>query len=334
MENKTSNLGNISRRKFIGTTAAVAAAFSFAPTKFGFAALGNAKPNSNFGGVQIGAITYSWRSMPSTAEDILEYCLEAGISSIELMGNVAESYAGIPEAIPGLPRGTQMSDSEKAAFDKKVADRKAEQREWRLSVSMDKYKALRKMFNKAGVNIHIVKFAPAGWSDEEIDYAFKSAKVMGAKGITNEIGEDACKRLGKFAEKHNMYAIYHNHTQPGDPNFSFDKFLAYSPKNMLNFDAGHYWGATGKHPNEIIERLHDRIVSIHTKDKTGKNDNPPNTNMPWGKGDTPIADMLKLVQKNKWPIIFDIELEYPVPDNSNAEEEVKKCVQYCKNILV
>lgn len=329
MENNSKGL--ISRRKFIGTTAAATAAFSLAPMSYGFK---SAKPNSKFGGVQIGAITYSWRSMPSTAEDILKYCLDAGISSIELMGNVAEEYAGIPQGPPRPARGVQMSDAEKAEYQKKVEQAKEEQRNWRLSLPMKKYKELRKMYNKAGVNIHIVKFSPANWSDEEVDYAFNAAKVMGAKGVTNEIGEDACKRLGKFAEKHNMYAIFHNHTQPGDPNFSFDKFLAYSPNNMLNFDAGHYYGATGKHPNGIIERLHNRIFSIHTKDKTGKNDNPPNTNMPWGKGTTPIADMLKLVQKNKWPIIFDIELEYPVPAGSNADEEVKKCVQYCKNILV
>ena len=68
--------------------------------------------------------------------------------------------------------------------------------------------------------------------------------------------------------------------------------------------------------------------------KTGKNANPANTNMPWGKGDTPVADILKLVQKNKWPIYFDIELEYPVPAASDAQKEVVKCVQFCEKILV
>lgn len=323
---------SLSRRKFMGTSAVAVVGLALAPQSF--AAIKATKPNSKFGGVQIGAITYSWRSMPCTAADVLKYCVEAGISSIELMGNVAEEYAGIPAAIPAPPRGTPMSDDEKAAFQKKVDQRKNEQRDWRLSVSMDKYKALRKMFNNAGVNLHIVKFSPSGWSDEEIDYAFKAAKVLGAKGITNEIGDEACQRLGKFAEKHDMWAIYHNHAQPGEPGFSFDKFLAYSPKNMLNFDAGHYFGATGNHPNEVIERLHDRIFSIHLKDKTGKNASPANTNMPWGEGDTPVADMLKLVQKNKWPIYFDIELEYNVPENSDAQKEVIKCVEFCKNILV
>jgi len=69
-----------------------------------------AKPNSVFGGVQIGTITYSFRTLPSSAEEVLKYCLECGISGIELMGNVAESYAGAPAQGgrgfgPGRPGG-------------------------------------------------------------------------------------------------------------------------------------------------------------------------------------------------------------------------------------
>jgi sugar phosphate isomerase/epimerase len=321
-----------SRRRFIQSAAVTAAGISVSPAVFASTFGKPGKPNSRFGGVQIGAITYSWRSMPSTAKDILNYCVEAGISSIELMGNVAEEFAGIPPMPPRPAR--DASEEVQSAYQKEADVAKEKQRDWRLSASMNKYRELRKMYNKAGVNLHIVKFAPANWSDEEIDYAFKAARVLGADGITNEIGHDACKRLGKFAEKHNMYAIYHNHAQPGEPGFSFDEFLSYSSKNMLNFDAGHYFGATGKHPNEVIERLHNRIYSIHLKDKTGKDATPANTNMPWGQGDTPIADILKLVQKNKWPIYFDIELEYPVPEGSDAQKEVIKCVEYCKNILV
>lgn len=321
-----------SRRRFIGSAAAVAAGISVSPTVLAGSFSNFGKPDSRFKGVQIGAITYSWRSMPSTAQDILNYCVEAGISSIELMGNVAEEYAGIPPMPPRPPR--DASETERAAYQRDADMAKERQREWRLSASMNKYKELRKLFNKAGVNIHIVKFAPANWTSNEIDYAFTAAKVLGAKGITNEIGHEACARLGKFAEKHNMYAIYHNHAQPGEPGFSFDEFLDYSPRNMLNFDVGHYFGATGKHPNEVIERLHNRIFSIHLKDKTGKEANPANTNMPWGEGDTPIAEILQLIQKNKWPIYCDIELEYPVPESSDAQKEITKCVEYCRDILV
>ena len=49
-----------------------------------------AKPNSNFGGVQIGAITYSFRSLPGSAGEILKYCLDCGIGGVELMSSAAD----------------------------------------------------------------------------------------------------------------------------------------------------------------------------------------------------------------------------------------------------
>jgi hypothetical protein len=47
--------------------------------------------------------------------------------------------------------------------------------------------------------------------------------------------------------------------------------------------------------------------------------------MPWGEGDTPIADILKLIQKNKWSIYCGIELEYPVLVNSFSNSSVFVC---------
>jgi len=69
-----------------------------------------AKPNSVFGGVQIGTITYSFRALPVSGEEVLKYILDCGISSIELMSNVAESYAGAPAQGgrgPASPAGAQ-----------------------------------------------------------------------------------------------------------------------------------------------------------------------------------------------------------------------------------
>jgi len=330
MENK------LSRRKFLNSAAAVAA-LSVIPFNYGFKSVMDgakaAKPNSKFGGVQIGAITYSWRSMPGTPNDIINYCIQAGISDLELMGNVAEDYLGIPQSPARPPRGVAQTKEQTEAYEKAAASATEAQRKWRLSIPMKKYIDLRKMFNDAGINIHIIKFSPASWTDEEIDYAFNAAKALGAKGVTNEIGDEACKRLGPFAEKHKMYAIFHQHMQPAEPGWNFDKFLAYSPNNMLNFDAGHYFGSTGLHPNEIIKRLHNRIVSIHMKDKTGPKSTPANTNQGWGKGEMPIADVLLLLKKEKWPIYVDVELEYEVPTDSDAAKEVVKCVEYAKAIL-
>lgn len=284
-------------------------------------------------GVKIGAISYSWRSMSWDAKEVLKFCKETGITSIEMMGSVAEDYAGIPPAPPRLRRGEKIAPEERITYRKKLAIANEERRKWRIAASMDKFKELSKMYKEAGVDIHIVKFAPARWTDEEIDYAFRAAKALGAKGITQEIGMEAAKKMGKFAEKHQLYAIFHNHLQPGEPGFNFDDFLAFSPMNMLNFDVGHYVGATGKHPNEIIEKYHDRIVSLHLKDKTAKGTDPENKNMPWGTGDTPIREILQLIKKNNWQIHCDVELEYAIPEGSDAVKETAKCVAFCKAAL-
>jgi len=87
------------------------------------------------------------------------------------------------------------------------------------------------------------------------------------------------------------------------------------------------------HPNGIIEKYHDKISSIHIKDKTGPKSTPANTNMPFGEGETPIADILLLLKKEKWPINVDVELEYRTPEGSDAVKEIKKCIDYMRNIL-
>jgi len=312
MEDKESSKRQFSRRKFLGSTATLAA-FSMVPLSISSKIPGEKKATtsasgSNFGGVQIGAITYSWRSMPGGVDNVIKYCNEAGISSIELMSNDVEDFLGAP---------------------KNQQDRKA----WRLALSMTKYEEVKKMFDNAGIKIHIIKFSPSKWSDEEIDYAFNAAKALGAKGVTEEIGEDAVKKLAPFAAKHGLYAIFHQHMQFATPGFSYDPFLAVSPAVMINFDAGHFFGSTGIHPNTIIEKYHDRIISIHIKDKTGPKTDPANTNQVWGQGEMPLADVLLLIKKNKWPIHCDVELEYDVKPWSTAQKEVKTCVQYAKQIL-
>ena len=313
----------------------------------------NSKPNSKFGGVQIGAITYSWRSMPGGVENIIKYCTESGISSIELMSNDVENYLGAPEnpmmkfmrpptppapaaapgAAPTPPAPMQrpkLTPEQEAAVAKYNADMKA----WRLALPMSKFEEVKKMFDKAGISIHIVKFSPSKWSDEEIDYAFRAAKALGAKGVSEEISEEACKKLGPIAEKNGMYAVFHNHMQFATPGFNYDTFMAYSPAIRFNFDAGHFFGSTGIDPITIIEKYHDRIFSIHIKDKTGPKTEPtPNTNQVWGQGEMPLAQVLQYIKQKKYPIYCDIELEYDVKPWSNAVKEVKTCVEYARQIL-
>jgi sugar phosphate isomerase/epimerase len=198
-----------------------------------------------------------------------------------------------------------------------------------------KFEELLIMYNDAGVNIHIAKLSPSIWSDGEIEYAFKVANALGAKGVSDEIGEESCKKLAPLAEKYKTYAIFHNHSQLADKTFNLDALLAYSHSIMLNFDCGHYYGTTGRNPCEFIEKYHDRIFSIHLNDNSGPESTVPDTYKIWDQGQTPITDVLLLLKKhakdNGWPKHCDID--DTTLTMANSVEEVKTYVEYCRKIL-
>ena len=99
---------------------------------------------------------------------------------------------------------------------------------------------------------------------------------------------------------------------------------------MANVDLGHYVAAGGD-PIAFLNKFHDRVASFHLKDRQTPAHGAGN--LPWGKGDTPIVEILSLVKKNRWTMPVTIELEYDVPAGSSAVSEVVKCLQYCRNAL-
>ena len=336
MTNQKSN----SRRKFLTQSAVLGAGVFFSKDLLAFA-----NPDSKFGGIQIGTITYSFRSLPTDVDKVIEYCKQAGISALELMGDTAEAYAGSPAANtqpmrfmappPGAAPGQrpQMSDEQRKA----MAERMQKGREWRETVSMDKFVELRKKFNDAGITIYAYKPNALGENntDGEIEYAMKAAKALGAKSVTVELPTKAehSKRLGDIAAKHKVYVGYHAHLQATDT--AWDVALAQSPYNSLNLDCGHYIAAGGGNTKEsllkLIEDKHDRITSMHLKDRTTKEHGQKN--LVWGTGDTPIVEVLQLMKKKKYKFPATIELEYEVPADSDAVKEVAKCVEYAKKAL-
>ncbi len=310
------------RRTFLGN-ASLAAGVLWLPlrfprnSRFGFLL----HPFSKSPGVRLGAISYSFRSMPSGAEDILHSLVKLGLNTVELMGGPIEEYAGAPPA-PAWKQGdlTEAEKAERAAYNQEI-------RKWRTSVAMDKFKELRKKYNGQGVDVDIVKFGMDRMTPEEIEYSFNVAQVMGARGITLERSDDALRLLGPYADKHKMMVGYHNHTEV---NFnSWDAGLAAHPYNAMNLDVGHYVAGTNESPIPLIKKYSDRILNLHLKDRMkNKGDN-----VEWGKGDTPLREILQLMKKEKYTFMAAIELEYPIPEGSNAVTEVGKCIAFCKEAL-
>ena len=330
------NTYTANRRNFLKQSAALGTGLLLSGP-FAFAAK---KPDSRFGGVQIGAITYSFRSMPGSAEQLLDYCVRCGISAIELMGDPAEAFAGSPAGLmpPMLPPPPGSGPPKFTPEMRKAFEERAmKARPWREGVGMDKFIELRKMFNKAGVTIYAYKPDALNErsTDGEINYAMRAAKALGATSVTVELPRDPAhsKRLGDIAAGHQMYVGYHAHTQATDT--AWDEALAQSPWNSLNLDCGHYIAAGGSNTKEtllaLIESKSSRITSMHIKDRQTKDHGA--ANLEWGKGDTPIREILQLMKKNKYKFPATIELEYEVPAGSDAVAEVAKCVGFARAAL-
>lgn len=305
------------------------------------------KPNSRINGVQIGCITYSFRSMADqSAEATLKYVLDSGISSIELMGDPAESFAGMPTPSFNRMRIFQLGGKQRRGEtltedeNKELADLQAQSTSyasqvasWRASADMKKFEQMGKMYKDAGVNIYAFKPNAFGTtnSDLEVAYGMRAAKALGASHVTLEHPSDDAQtlRLGKLGEKEGMGIGYHGHEQE---TFTFwDTALVQSAKNGLNLDAGHYIAAGHSDLIPLIEKHHSRILSMHTKDrKTPANGKG---NVAWGTGDTPIGDMLQLMRKKKYAFPATIELEYQIPTGSDAIKEVQRCLDFCRQAL-
>ncbi|MDO6516558.1 sugar phosphate isomerase/epimerase family protein [Zobellia uliginosa] len=338
------------RRKFLKNTLAVAAGSTLiTPSLFGAPSILKhyKKPNSRFNGVQVGVITYSFRSMEDqSAEATLKYILDCGINAIELIGDPAETFAGRPEnkldrsVFSGLmrkKRSGSISDDEArqlAEIQAEQAAYNAQVSQWRKTVDMKKFEKFRKMYNRAGVDIYAFKprntFGKNN-SDADIDWGMKTAKVLGASHVTVEHPSDDATtlRLGNFAEKHGIYIAYHGHEQQ-TPTL-WDTALKQSKYNALNLDLGHFVAAGNTAPLEMIKSKHEHIKSMHLKDRQtpehGKG------NLVWGSGDTPLAGALQLMRDEKYAFPGTIELEYNVPEGSNAVAEVQKCVAFCEKAL-
>jgi len=294
------------------------------------------RPNSLIKGVQIGVTTYSYRSMPGHPDLLLQYCIDSNINAVELKGDEVEAYLGKPLNSIKMPKkvagqSAELSDELKAQinqYQKEVAN-------WRETISMDKFAALGKKFNAAGVYLFAYKpncMAPEN-TDGEINYALNASRALGANSVSVELPSDAAhtQRLGDLAKKAKIYIGYHAHLQATET--AWDVALAQSPYNSLNLDCGHYMAAgnTKESLLNLIETKHKRITSMHLKDRKSKANG--GKNMPWGEGDTPLKEILTLMKEKKYKMSATIELEYDIPTGSDAVKETKRCRDYAQQLL-
>jgi sugar phosphate isomerase/epimerase len=300
--------------------------------------------DSKINGVQIGAITYSFNRLANPdPEAIIRAYTDIGLGEAELMSNHCEALAGAP-AMPffgrpgggrppgaggGRPQLTPEQQAEMQAAQQKVA-------EWRLSTNANTWKAVAKKFNDAGVDVALLCYNMRdAMKDEDIEYGFKMAEGLGVKGITTSTTLTMAKRIAPVADKHRLLVGYHGHDATNDPNQtatleSYATLMSYGKYNGINLDIGHFT-ASNYDAVAFIKQHHAKITNLHLKDR--KKDHGPNVAV-WGTGDTPMKDVLQLLKKEKYGFPANLELEYPIPADSDIVAEAKKCLAYVKSCLV
>lgn len=302
-----------------------------------------AKLNSIIDGVHLGVQTYSYRELPM--EGIIDAVIRAmtqnGLSECELFAqqveppNIATNFwAGVdPKVLGGGADGGPLSEQLRAKT-KQAAVIKARDdlRKWRLEVSLDHFRAVRKKFDVAGIDVHVYNLSfNNSFTDPEIDRVFEHAKALGVNIISASTQQSAAKRVAPFANKHRMIVALHNHANLTDADefatpASFAQGMALSQYFKINLDIGHFTAANFDAVAFIKER-HADITHLHLKDR--KKNGAPNEE--WGRGDTPIKEVLHLLKNSKFAIPAYVEYEYP--GKLGCVEEVQRCVDFAKRAL-
>lgn len=285
---------NITRRQFGQGVLAGVAGLSFTGPATGQA--GKVKP-SIFGGIHVGVQSYTFRTF--SVDKMIEAMVRIGLSNVEL-------------------------------WDGHLNPGKASEAD---------FKAIRKKFDDAGIKVgaYCVNF-PVDSKDDYLDRGFNGALLLGTNVMTSSVKKPIVPRLDQWCQKYKIKLGLHNHwfgyasfkgdrAQEFETPDDFANALKGASKYLsINLDIGHFY-ASGFDPVSYIREHHQRIVSLHIKDRDKDADH---TQRRFGQGATPIAETMKLLKKIKFKYGVNIEYE---PESANPIEGTQTAFEYLKHAL-
>ncbi len=261
--------------------------------------------DSRVRGVEIGVQSYSFRDR--TLEEAIQATAALGIGACELwQGHVEPKDLSGPESS------------------------REDLRRWRMTTPLEHFQGLREKFDAAGVQLIAYNLSfRADFTDAEMERCCLIAVALGVPLITASANISVVRRFDFFAHQHQLHVGLHNHSRSQPDELAtpedFERALAGTRSTGIALDLGHFTAA-GFDGLEYLERHHAQVNCLHLKDRK-KAQGP---NVPWGEGDTPLAEALRLVRDRKWMMPVVIEYEYPGAD---AIDEVRRCLAFCRKAL-
>ena len=295
--------------------------------------------DSKFGGVQIGAITYSFNRIASPdPEAIIKAYVEIGLGEcrtdveplrgagrragdadvrrggggVGARGSGGRSRAGraraggrVPGGAPGQgggQRGGRAQLTPEQQAERARGDGEA-RRSGAPRPTPATWKAVAKKFNDAGDRRRAALLQHAGQHEGRGHRVRLRAwpRAWACKGITTSTTLTMAKRIAPIADKHKLLVGYHGHDATNDPN---QTATLESYDTLMGY--GKYNGVN-LDIGHFTAAGYDAVAFIkehHDKItnlhvKDRKKDHGPNVAV-WGTGDTPIKEVLQLLKKEKY----------------------------------
>jgi len=283
-------------------------------------------------GVQFGLQSYIFTGIglphDTLVDTIIQSMVDAGLGECDLYAPVVEP-AEFWDRIHSGPSGAgAMVPPEVVATRARASEDLAA---WRKTASMDHFRAIRKKFEDAGIQIHGTS-GFSGSTEEELRYTFDVASSLGARLVTLQVGMSAAKRMVPMAEKSGFVIGIQGHPDmhSTDPDSisrpeEYDRALTLSDRYGLSFDIGDAAGSGYDSVVRFVESRLDRIALIYLKDRRRDH-----LSVPWGQGDTPIGEVLRLVRDRKPSIRCYIDCDHQTSDRPT---DVKRSFEFAKAAL-
>jgi sugar phosphate isomerase/epimerase len=256
-------------------------------------------------GVEIGVQSYSFRDR--TLDEALQAMAALGLGSCELWQGHVE------------PKELTAANAPREGL-----------RRWRMSTPLEHFRELREKFDAAQIRLAAYNLSfRSDFTDAEMERCCLIATALGVPLLTASANASVVRRFDRFAREYKLAVGLHNHSRVQPDELAtpedFERALAGTTSTGINLDLGHF-AAAGFDGIAYLRNNHARVNCLHLKDRKASQ----GPNVPWGEGDTPLAEALRLVRDRQWTMPVMIEYEYPGADTI---DEVRRCLDFCRKAL-